>query len=67
MTAVLLALAIGFAGTSAAFLGLYLASDQALTRSRAQVATVTKERDDALADAHLHETWTIGGGEAWAA
>lgn len=34
---------------------------------RKQLIAVTKERDQLARDAYLHETWTIGGGEAWAA
>jgi uncharacterized protein (DUF3084 family) len=34
---------------------------------RKQLIAVTKERDQFRRDAYLHETWTIGGGGAWAA
>lgn len=81
MTAVQLCLLIGMTGVAAAFLALLIRAEQQLTRlyaerrdlrqqladERGLLAVIVAERDQLAVDAHLHETWTIGGGGAWAA
>lgn len=80
MNAVLLCLAIGLAlllraerqvddrdAELDALREMFLNAREDAAYQRKQLIAATRERDQLARDAYLHETWTIGGGEVWAA